>query len=180
MKLKKRVAFLLFFCIFKTSVLAQQSAGNSIEVDTGQTGLQPIKISFFPQIKLLDAQYASIFSWLSFLANLAILALVLFWIYKIIMAGVNAMRSGGEAEKLQESYKQIRSVFIGVALTLSIPIILTLIGVFIGVGRFWEWPLALRECKDPEYEYYFQALQAFSEEGNLENPKEYVDNICFN
>lgn len=168
------------FFVIPPLVSAQDGSG-SLEFNTGKAGegLDPITISFFPQVTLIDAEYASFLSWLSFIANIAILVLVLFWLYKIFFAGIEAMRGGGEAEKLVESWKKVRAVLLGVTISFLIPIILSIVGTFLGVGAIWEWPLAFRECKDDRYDYYFQALQEWSQTTNVSDPKAEVDSICF-
>ncbi|GIW58878.1 MAG: hypothetical protein KatS3mg086_163 [Candidatus Dojkabacteria bacterium] len=181
--MKKKFKILLFLIVFFVipPLVSAQNDSNSLEFNTGEVGegLDPITISFFPQVTLIDAEYASFLSWLSFIANIAILALVLFWLYKIFFAGIEAMRGGGESEKLIESWKKVRAVIFGATISFLIPIMLSIVGAFLGVGAIWEWPLAFRECKDDRYDYYFQALQEWSQNTTISDPKTEVDNICF-
>lgn len=177
MKLKILLFTIIAFLSFTFDVWAQDGV-DELEFDLGNTGLGEIRISYFPQIRLIDTQYSTFLSWLSFIANIAILLLIIFWIYRILLAGIGAMRGGGEPDKLQESWKQIRSVFLGITFTFIIPILLIVIGFILGLGPIWDWPLAFRECKNSdEYDYYFQALQALDESND--NPRGYVDELCF-
>lgn len=155
-----------------------QDSDDDIVLDVDdQIGLQPIEIAFFPQANIINSEYATILSWLSFAANLAIIGLILFWVYRILVAGVGAIKSEGEAEGLAEAWKRSRSVLLATGLTFLIPIVLSVIGAALQVGAIWDWPLAFRSCEDDRYDYYFQAVQAFEEEGIAD--RNAIDNICF-
>lgn len=178
--MRKKILFtigFIFLSVFLlgTSVYAQNNDQEFV-VDEN-IGLEEIRIPFFPQVNTINSEYATFFSWGAFIANLAILGLIVFWVYRILIASVKAMRSAGNSEELAESWKQVQSVFIGAAATMVVPILLSIIGVALNVGYVWDWPLAFRSCDSPDYEYYFQALEAFGEDSAQSRAD--VDALCF-
>jgi hypothetical protein len=123
--------------------------------------LEPIIIPFFPVFDAIDAKYYTILSWLTFAGGLVIGFAIIIWVGRILLAGIEAVRSSGDPDKLKESYDKVKADFMGVGLTLIFPIILTIIGAFLGIGNIFDWPRMFSGCEDPAYEYYFQAyLQA--------------------
>jgi hypothetical protein len=133
-----------------------EDAANNIE-------LEEISIPFFKQAFDFDTKYGTFLSWLGFFASLYTIGIVIFWIVYILRATVNAVRSSGEADKLANSYTQIKSVLIAAGLSILFPVALSLIGILIGAGSIFQWPKAFRSCpgddgRDPDYQYYFQAF----------------------
>jgi len=119
--------------------------------------LQTIKIPVFSTMSL-DFSHSTFESWLSFAINIVLVLVLIFWISKIVFAGAQAMKSE-QGEEMTKAWDKIRATYSGIGLTLLVPLILTIIGIFIGAGPIWAWPMAFRSCDgNSEYKYYFQAL----------------------
>jgi hypothetical protein len=43
------------------------------------------------------------------------------------------------------------------AITFLIPLFLSLIGAFLGIGSIFQWPQSFQLCDNPEYRFYFEA-----------------------
>jgi hypothetical protein len=156
------------FSSFSLSLISAQDGSADLdsiipEDAASNVGLEEISIPFFKQAFDFDTKYGTFLSWLGFFASAYTIAIVIFWIIYILRATVNAVRSSGEAEKLANSYTQIKSVLIAAGLSILFPVALSLIGIVIGAGSIFQWPKAFRSCpgdngRDPDYEYYFQAF----------------------
>ena len=134
-----------------------------------QFGLETINIPYFPQISLDTGQY-SIFSWLGLVGALYTVVIVIFWIFYIIRAAFKALKSEGTPEELAESTKQIKSVFVAVAMSVLFPVLMSIIGLFLGAGNVFQWPKAFQKCPtSSEYDYFFQAAI------NIDDP----DAVCY-
>lgn len=161
---KKYTIFLVTFfsLILGTSSLFAQG-NNSVEID-----LEPITIPVFNigTDIIVNLRNGSILSWLSFFGGLLTIVLLIYWVFRILVSSINAIRSEGDKEKLENAIKSIRSNFIGAVVTLAFPIILSLIGVVLGVGTVFDWPKSFRFCpEESEYTFYFEA---FLKEGTQE------------
>lgn len=138
--------------------------------------IKPITIPFFPVFDAIDAKYYTVLSWLTFAAGVVIVLIIVFWIVRILLAGVNAIRSSGDPDKLQESYAQVKANLIGVGITFLFPIILTVIGAFLGIGSIFNWPKMFSGCEGSgNFEYYFQAYLQAPRGGDAQ---QYADNSC--
>jgi hypothetical protein len=138
--------------------------------DIGETGtgedlfqLKPIEIVLFPSPAFITN--ASLFSWLAYAGNLVVIGLFIFWIFKIIQAGIGALRSNGDQKQLEDSYKKVKANFIGIFITFLFPIILSAIGIVLGVGNIFQWPQMFSFCEvntnldgtEYQFNFYFQA-----------------------
>ncbi|MFS8130709.1 MAG: hypothetical protein ACMG57_01890 [Candidatus Dojkabacteria bacterium] len=165
MKIFKKLFSLLFFLTLTPGVLHALDAGTStFKLDT-------ITIPFFPVFDAINPKYATVLSWVTYIADVVVILIIIFWIVRILLAGIEGIRSEGDQAKLQEAYKKLQSALIGIGITFLIPILLTLIGFLIGIGSIFNWPKMFSGCPgmpatyDPvsgnrdegTYEYYFQA-----------------------
>lgn len=169
------ICLILSFTSLATNVVGQSVDFNEDFNIDDNIGLEQIKVPFFPQLAL-DTKYSTTMSYVSFGFNIILLGIVAFWIIKIVMTGIKAMKNATNQEGLQEAAKKVRAVLEGAALTFLFPIILIVVGAFFGLGAVWNWPLAFRECNTTingkEVQYYYQAI------GLLES-KEEADSMCF-
>lgn len=177
---------LIFFISFLTNVFAQVTTGtpsttSQFDIDN-KINLEPITIPVFGDLALGIDPHATLFSWLSFGANLIVVALVVFWIFLILRAGFEAIKSEGDSEKISEASKKVKSAVIGVATTLIFPAILSVIGALMGLGPLWSWPAALRDCPNLKdsggSQFYFQEVLVQADNGEA-NPRAAADVACF-
>ena len=125
---------------------------------TVKPNLQPITIPLFGNIGV-GTPYDTIYSWASFIGNIATIGLVIFWVFLLIKAGVKRANAGSNAEIEAESFKQMKSALVGAGLSIAFPIVLTGIGFAVGAGAFWNWPKAFRSCpNDSKVTFYFQEV----------------------
>lgn len=164
---KLSVAFGLIISLFLFMPVVLQAGG---DLDTG-TGLNEIVIPLFSSSLFGFAENASIISWLAFAGGLFTVIILAYWIFRILVSGIQALRSEGDPVKLQESYGKLKSNFIGMFITFLIPLVLSLIGAFLGIGTIFQWPTSFQLCEDSEYRFYFEA---YIVAGNEEDAK----NLC--
>jgi len=151
----------IFTIAFSISVSAQSAVGQVGEVNLNvdeRIGLQTISIPYFDQIAIPGDEYSTTLSWLSFIGSVASIAIVAFWIVLVLRAAFSALQAEGEPEQMAESFKKLRSVFIGAAIAIAFPIGLSLIGFFFGLGPLWTWPAAFRDCPNSTNRYYYQEV----------------------
>jgi len=184
------VLVILFFVlsIFSNLVVQAQGIGNSnninnlnnISLKGSGINIQELDIPFFTSFIDFNTNNASIWTWLIFAGGLFTVGLVIFWISLLVRAGFKAMQSGGNAEGLTELSKSIRSIFIGITLTIMVPIILSVTGTALGIGNVFQWPKMFTKCNvtsgTVKYEYYFQAYLAAGSKHI--DPKTYADSQC--
>lgn len=122
-------------------------------------GLQEIRVPIFSSFIDFNTENASIFSWLSFIGALATIGLVVFWIFLLVKAGVKGIQSQGNPEALGEAFKQVQSVLIGAIISLIFPFVLSVIGLFFGIGTIFSWPKMFQFCEESSgVQFYYQAL----------------------
>ncbi len=157
MKAKTLIIALVGFLLLKADVLAQ-----GLEpLENSGTGLQEIKIPIFPILFTDLSKYNTILSWVTFAGGLLVSGVVIYWIYKIIRAGLKAIQAEGEADKITEARQQLQAALTGIAVTFLVPIVLSFVGIIFGFGTMFEWPKSFSGCAQPndkDYQYYFQAL----------------------
>ncbi len=144
------------------------------EFDTGANLLEDIVIPVFIDFGPLQPGSATVFSFLSAIGIFATIAIVIFWIYRILIIGIEAFKSEGKPEALQAVFKKLQNILLGVFLSLLFPVILSIIGIFAGIGTVFEWPRMFRSCDYPDYDYYYQAY--LDQEGS--NATEQADKLC--
>ena len=133
------------------------------------TGLQEIQLPLFYSTSLDFVQNASVISWLAFAGSIFTIAILAFWVFRILVAGIAALRSEGDATKLQDSYSKIKSNFTGMFITFLIPLILSLVGSFFGIGTILQWPKSFQLCSESSiHRFYFEA---FLKNGTEESAK---------
>lgn len=139
-----------------------------------EVNLKPITIPLFVDFSAVAGSASTVFSLLSFLGVIATLGIVAFWIVKIVQLGVEGMQSGGKSDKIQELIKKLQNILLGVFMSFLFPVILSIIGIFAGLGTIFEWPRMFRSCESADYDYYFQA---FLDKGGA-NAREEADAEC--
>ncbi len=173
MKPKILITTLVGFLLLRANVLAQ-----GLEpLENSGTGLQEIKIPIFPVLFTDLSRYNTVLSWVTFAGGLLVSGVVIYWIYKIVRAGLKAIQAEGEADKITEARQQLQAALSGIAVTFLVPIVLSFVGIIFGFGTMFEWPKSFSGCTQPNrgnvnypqadggYQYYFQAfLQEGSEE----------------
>lgn len=178
----KFLSLILIVALFALPVLAQtrpNSDTKDFDIDDKVTvGVEPIHIPIFSSVIGFNTSTASVFSWIAFVGALATIGLVLFWVYLLVRAGIKGIQSQGSEEGLQEAYKKVRAVLVGAAITLAFPILLSIVGMFFGIGTIFNWPRAFQLCdvNTEKYDWYFQAL--FDKEANPESSPERADQLC--
>ncbi|MCA9387171.1 hypothetical protein KC669_04010 [Candidatus Dojkabacteria bacterium] len=177
--MKKRILLKLTIiaAIFQSAVVKVAAQTNLTTDDN--IGLDPISFDFFPQVTLGLDQYATIFSWVSFVAGIFSLGIVVFWIFLILRAAFGALKSEGDSEQLQGSFEKIKSTFIGASIALIFPILLTVFGYIFGLGALWSWPAAFRSCPTTnESAFFFQEVLRQSDAG-ADDPVAEAEFVCF-
>lgn len=130
-------------------------------------GLEEIRVPVFASFIDFNTENASIFSWVSFIGALATVGLVIFWIFLLVKAGLKGIQSQGTPEKLAEAFKQVQSVLVGAAISLFFPLVLSIIGVFFGIGTIFSWPKMFQFCDESSgVQFYYQALLADDVKGD--------------
>jgi Trk-type K+ transport system membrane component len=178
---------LILFNFLSIPVFAQDRPGglsnstvNCVDCDIDSNiGLEEIRVPIFASFIDFNTQNASIFSWLSFLGALATIGLVVFWIFLLIKAGVKGMQSQGNPENVAEAFKQVQSVLIGAIVTLFFPFVLSVIGVFLGIGTIFSWPKMFQFCNETtEYQFYYQALLARDQGSTEQRTPDQAEAAC--
>ncbi len=166
------ISLFTFWTILAIPVAAQTvDLNENIDLGSGLGGLDTITIPYFPQLSI-DSRYQTTFSWISYILVWILVGIIVFWIYKILRAGIKAMGAGDNQEQLQAAFNEVKSVLKALAISFIFPIFLSVLGVLLGYGFVWDWPLAFRSCEGSgEFEYYYQAF------AQLET-KEEADAVC--
>ena len=121
----------------------------------------PTFIDFSTTFSALGGPASTVFSFISFLGVLATAGVSIFWVFRILKIGIDGLQSEGKPEKIQELSQNLINVLKGVFMSFLFPLILSIIGIFAGIGTIFEWPRMFRQCQDNgEYAYYFQAYLA--------------------
>lgn len=117
------------------------------DFDVDDSGLDTIELFFFDVgDALLPSAEATFFSWLAWFGAVGSIGLIIFWTVLLLRAAFQALKSEDNSEELGESYKKIKSLFIGLGLSILFPVILTIVGTLFGLGNFYNWPQALEAC----------------------------------
>lgn len=166
--MKKIFFIILIVGFFSFHVLAQDNRPGGLANQTvgcvdcnidNNVGLQEIRIPIFASFIDFNTENASIFSWASFIGSLATIGLVVFWIFLLVRAGVKGLQSQGNAEALGAAFKQVQTVLVSAAITLIFPLLLSIIGVFLGIGTIFSWPKMFQFCSESSgFQFYYQAL----------------------
>lgn len=178
----RKVLFVTTILNFFLVAVSPVTAQSDFDTDIGLS--DPIEIDYFPILSLPGPEY-TVLSWLSFLGLLLTLGFILFWIFLILRAVSGLYQNADTPEGLTDAFTKLRSLFIGLILTFVFPIGMSILGSVLGIGMFWTWPAAFRECNDEEnftnlqtnnidditrlsgrtdYSYYFQAILDLEEE----------------
>ncbi len=139
-------------------------------VNANLPGLGNISLPTF--LSLNNIQNFSIWSYASLIGTLVFIALILFWVFLLIRAGVKVIQSEGDPAALVEAQKRFTSVVMGVIFLVGFFVVINIVAAFLGIGNFTEWPKVFSQCKDGTY-YYNKKLS-----GGYTN-SDCVDSACF-
>jgi hypothetical protein len=177
--------FVLVFFSLTIQVSAQSSRGSSGDSNTNldiddSIDIKPITVPVFRGVDLLPGKYATILSWLSFVGTVFSVGLIAFWIFLLVRAAFGAAKSEGSEEGLGTARKRVQSTFIGAAVSIIVPAIISFVGVLLGLGPLWNWPIAFRDCPNsPDgSEFFFQEVIKWSNAGTA-NPRAAAESACF-
>lgn len=165
------------FLLLPALIINAQTLNPSL--DTGlndSVGIGVITIPFFPVFDKINSKYATIFTWITFIADILIVLVIVFWIVRILLAGIEAIKSEGDQTKIQEAFAKLQSNLVGIGMTFLVPIVLTAIGFLLGIGSIFNWPKMFSGCEaSSKHEYYFQA---FLNPENGQDPTAYAMSEC--
>lgn len=173
---------ILLVIIFTFGMIIIQA--NNINAQTGldldsNIGLEPISVTIFPQVFLGVDQYYTVYSWVSFAGVLASFGIVAYWIFIVLKAAFNALKSEGDSEKLEGSYTRIKSTIIGASIALAFPILISIFGAVLGLGPMWSWPKAFRDCPNStESSFYFQEVFRQTDAAATD-PVAQAESVCY-
>ena len=173
--MKTIILTILLSVMFFAPISAQSNPGGlanqnvtcvDCDVDSN-IGIEEIRVPIFASFVDFNTENASIFFFVSFVGALATIGLVIFWIFLLVKAGVKGLQSQGNAEALGGAFKQVQSVLLGAIITLFFPFILSVIGVFFGIGTIFSWPKMFQFCAESSgVQFYYQALLADDVKGD--------------
>lgn len=168
------LSFILTLHVFTGNAYAQEVVETPLDLD-------PIIIPIFaaPFNILPNSEYATIMSWIGFVGSVVTIGIVVFWIYLILKASFQALKSQENPDEIGEARKKVISTFIGAGLSIIIPVIISIIGVFVGAGPLWNWPVAFRKCDDGSDRYYFQVVIENAETTDSKTAVEQAEARCF-
>lgn len=72
--------------------------------------------------------------------------LVVVWVGFSIYGSFGIVSSWGDPQKIEKGWKTIKSVWIGISYFLLFFVIISLLGVFVGIGAPWNWADNLQQC----------------------------------
>lgn len=147
--MKKLLLSTLFFILVALVMGAfpiayAQSTENNIDIGLPEVQISPITIPLFGAP--IDLGNFSIYSWAVFLGGIIFALIIAYWIFLFVRTGIEAMQSNGKPEALAEVGKKARSILISAALTFLVPLILSIIGVIMGIGNVLAWPKMFSLC----------------------------------
>jgi hypothetical protein len=171
------IAILSFFVLtimFFTTSHAQEVVQTPLDLD-------PIRIPIFaaPFNILPNSEHATILSWVGFFGSIITIGIVVFWIYLILKASFQALKSQENPDEIGEAQKRVVSTFIGAGLSILIPVIISIVGVFVGAGPLWNWPVAFRKCEDGTDRYYYQVVIENAQTTDSKTAVEQAEARCF-
>lgn len=142
--------------------------------------IHEIRIPFFGQVELGFDEYATIWSWLTFIGGLISIFVMVFWVGLILRAAFLALKSEGSEEGMGEAMKKMQSAFIGAGISIAFPVALSLIGAIMGIGSLWQWPKALRGCpRSEDSAFFFQQVLRESDDPNIADPTSAAESTCY-
>ncbi len=178
--MKRKIFIIILTFAFTFFSISQVKAQDDTDFDIDPNiRLGSINIPFFDQPFLSVDQYYTFFSWASFVGTLLSFGIVAYWIYLVLRAAFDALKSEGEAEKLESSFSEIKSAFIGASIALVFPILLTTLGFIFGLGPLWSWPKGFRSCpNNDESVFFFQEVLRQADAG-AEDPVDEAEIVCY-
>jgi hypothetical protein len=156
---------------------------SGINVPGENLGLQPITLPLFLSPEFI--KNFSVFSYLAYLLDFVFIGITLLWVYLIIRAAVQIIQSEGDSSKIEDSKKKFGNVFWSVTFLFGFFIVMNLVGVFLNVGTFLDWPKSFSICQSGfgKGKYYFNYyLEVQGKAGpyvNVEDIKRQVNRDCF-
>lgn len=161
------VSLLITILGFVQNVYAQ---GIEISPDPSIVNIRPITIPLF--ISFEQARNFSVISYALVALSFVFVGILTYWIFKIIQNAVAIISSEGDAAKVSEATKKIQAIFIGIATLFLFVAAFALVGAFLNLGNFLEWPKKFSICSTGEF-YITKALEL-----NTATEEE-IDRACF-
>lgn len=119
----------------------------------------------------------SIFSYLSLFLQVVIVFMVVYWIVKVIRAGVGIIQKSESG--FEDARKKFTAVFTSIAILFLFIVIISLVAAFLGIGNFFQWPKFLSVCNTKDsngrQQYYFSV---FAKNSSKSNAEELTDAAC--
>jgi hypothetical protein len=166
----KRLGLGVVFLLFAFTKAYANTGFDSSNIEGSDYGLQQIRIPIFDTLFTDISSYNTVLSWVTYAGAVLVSLVVIYWIYKIIRAGVFAIQAEGDDTKITEARQRLQAALSGIAFTLLVPIVLSFVGVIFGFGTMFQWPKSFSGCQDTsEYDYYFQA---FAQEASAKDATE--------
>lgn len=138
-------------------VQSGSGSGNEITLDPGDAlDIGAINIPIFTSMEFINN--FSPFSYVALLLNILFVGITLLWIFLMIKAAVDYMRSNNDEGVMQGANKQISSVFASISLLFFSFVFLIILGGVLGLGNFFDWPRVLSVCDDGSL-YVTKALE---------------------
>lgn len=92
--------------------------------------------------------------------------IVVVWVALGIYAAFLIISSFGAEDKIKKGWTTIKSVWIGITYMIGFFLVVTIVGVFIGIGSPWNWAENLQQCAaggPASGRFYFQGVEVNGE-----------------
>ncbi|KXK26787.1 MAG: hypothetical protein TR69_WS6001000808 [candidate division WS6 bacterium OLB20] len=123
---------------------------------TGQVDIGGISL-FLPNVGgLLNGGVLSV---IALFISLLFSVMLVVWVVFSIYAGIKIITSAGNPDGIQGGMTVIKNIWIGIAMFLGFLIVLSLIGVFTGVGDIYSWSSNLAQCGGADSEFKFRYIE---------------------
>ncbi len=140
-------------------------------------GLGEIEIPIFVSFEYI--QNFSPFSYIALVLNILFVAVTILWVALVIKAGVDYIRSQGDEGAITGANKQIGSVFASISILFVSFLLIILVGYFLNLGNFFNWPRVLSICDDGTF-YITKALELEADNtGDEPLSDEFIGQRCF-
>ncbi|MCA9379539.1 hypothetical protein KC640_03855, partial [Candidatus Dojkabacteria bacterium] len=91
--------------------------------------------------------------------TLVFIGVLLLWVYLVLRAALDVVRSQGDEGMIEGGKKRITNVLMSISILFVFLVGITLIASFFGVGNFWQWPKSFSLCTNSDTYYFRYALE---------------------
>lgn len=190
-KWKQKLLVVALLVLAATSLFSFKVAAQTISIDPGSNcedaadpdncepiNFDPIELPVFVSLQFIEN--FSPFSYVALALNLVFVLTTVLWVFLMIKAAVDYMRSQGDEGMVTGANKQIGSVFASITILFVSFLILIVIGTFLNLGNFFDWPRVLSTCTDGTL-YVTKALELEAQNTSDEELSEDdISDSCFN